>query len=135
MLDWESALANTPDISFIDNRGVDDIRSEMVADYEAYISAATGETVTLDRSSPHRMELYAAADQIYQAMQYIDRTGKQNLLKYSYGDSCFHHHPVHSVGRTALSCFYSQGDAGGNGGRDLLCDRRICRNPHRRDDR
>ena len=85
MLDWESALANTPDISFIDNRGVDDIRSEMVADYEAYISAATGETVTLDRSSPHRMELYAAADQIYQAMQYIDRAGKQNLLKYSYG--------------------------------------------------
>lgn len=85
MLDWENALANTPDISFIDNRGVDDIRSEMVADYEAYISAATGETVTLDRSSPHRMELYAAADQIYQAMQYIDRAGKQNLLKYSYG--------------------------------------------------
>ena len=85
MLDWESALANTPDISFIDDRGVDDIRSEMVADYETYISAATGETVTLDRSSPHRMELYAAADQIYQAMQYIDRAGKQNLLKYSYG--------------------------------------------------
>ena len=86
MSEWENALANTPDISFIDGRRVDDIRSEMVADYEAYISEATGKTVKLDRASPHRMELYAASNQIYQALQYIDRAGKQNLLKYSYGD-------------------------------------------------
>ena len=45
----------------------------MVADYESFISEATGQTVTLERSSVHRMELYAAAAQIYQAMQYIDR--------------------------------------------------------------
>ena len=57
MSEWENALANTPDISFIDGHGVDDIRSEMVADYEAYISEATGKTVKLDRASPHRMEL------------------------------------------------------------------------------
>ena len=58
----------------------------MVADYESYISEATGQTVTLERSSVHRMELYAAAAQIYQAMQYIDRQGKQSILKYSYSD-------------------------------------------------
>ena len=56
----------------------------MVADYESFISEATGQTVSLERSSVHRMELYAAAAQIYQAMQYIDRAGKLNLLKYSY---------------------------------------------------
>ena len=33
-----------------------------------------------------RQILYAAAAQIYQAMQYIDRQGKQSLLKYSYSD-------------------------------------------------
>ncbi|MEG1987978.1 MAG: baseplate J/gp47 family protein [Oscillibacter sp.] len=58
----------------------------MVADYEAAMTASTGATFSLDRASVHRMELYAAAAQIYQAMQYIDRAGKQNLLKYSYSD-------------------------------------------------
>ena len=85
MPDWKTALASTPDISFIDGRTIEEVRSEMVADYEAYMTAAGGKPYTLDRAAPHRMELYAAAAQIYQAMQCIDRGGKVNLLKYSYG--------------------------------------------------
>lgn len=85
MPDWKTALASTPDISFIDGRTIEDVKSEMVADYEAFMTAAEGKPYTLDRAAPHRMELYAAAAQIYQAMQYIDRGGKVNLLKYSYG--------------------------------------------------
>lgn len=81
-----SAIENTPEISFIDNKTVEDVRSELVADYEAYMTEAEGATVTLDRASVHRMILYAAAAQIYQAMQYIDRAGKQSMLKYSYSD-------------------------------------------------
>jgi phage-related baseplate assembly protein len=81
-----TAIENTPEISFIDNKTVDNVRSEMVADYEAYMTKAEGVDVTLDRSSVHRMILYAAAAQIYQAMQYIDRAGKQSMLKYSYSD-------------------------------------------------
>lgn len=81
-----SAVQNAPDVSFIDDRTVDDVRREMVADYEAYMAQAVGKTVTLERASVHRMELYAAAAQIYQGLQYIDRAGKQNLLKYSYSD-------------------------------------------------
>ncbi len=79
-----SAVKNLPDVSFIDGATVEEIRGEMVADYEAFMSQATGRPLTLDRASPHRMELYAAAAQIYHALQYIDRAGKQNLLKYSY---------------------------------------------------
>ena len=75
-----------PEVSFIDSLTVDDLRQEMVADYERYMTQATGSMVSLARASPHRMELYAAAAQLYQAMQYIDRAGKQNLLKYSYGE-------------------------------------------------
>lgn len=86
MPDEMNAVKNLPEISFIDNKTIDQVRQEMVADYESYISEATGQTVTLERSSVHRMELYAAAAQIYQAMQYIDRQGKQNILKYSYSD-------------------------------------------------
>lgn len=81
-----SAVKNAPDISFIDNKTIEDVRDEMVADYEEYMTKATGQTVTLPRSSPHRGVLYAAALQIYQAFQYIDRAGKQSLLKYSYSD-------------------------------------------------
>ena len=86
MPDEMNAIKSLPDISFIDNKTIDQVRQEMVADYESFISEATGQTVTLERSSVHRMELYAAAAQIYQAMQYIDRQGKQNILKYSYSD-------------------------------------------------
>jgi len=84
--DEMNAIKSLPDISFIDNKDIDQVRQEMVADYESFISEATGQTVTLERSSVHRMELYAAAAQIYQAMQYIDRQGKQSILKYSYSD-------------------------------------------------
>lgn len=86
MPDEMNAIKSLPDISFIDNKDIDQVRQEMVADYESFISEATGQTVTLERSSVHRMELYAAATQIYQAMQYIDRQGKQSILKYSYSD-------------------------------------------------
>ena len=86
MPDEMNAIKSLPDISFIDNKDIDQVRQEMVADYESFISEATGQTVTLERSSVHRMELYAAAAKIYQAMQYIDRQGKQSILKYSYSD-------------------------------------------------
>ena len=86
MPDEMNAIKSLPEISFIDNKDIDQVRQEMVADYESFISEATGQTVTLERSSVHRMELYAAAAQIYQAMQYIDRQGKQSILKYSYSD-------------------------------------------------
>ena len=85
MPDWETAVRNTPEISFIDDTTIDGVRAEMVADYESFMTEAEGRAFTLGPASPHRMELYAAAAQIYQAMQYIDRQGKQNLLKYSYG--------------------------------------------------
>lgn len=75
-----------PDVSFIDDKEIDDVRGEMVADYEAFITEATGVTTSLARTSERRMELYAAAAQIYQAMQYVDRQGKQSLLKYSYDE-------------------------------------------------
>lgn len=81
-----SAIKNTPEISFIDNKTIKDVRNEMVADYEEYMTKATGQTVTLPRSSPQRSILYAASMQVYQGFQYIDRAGKQSLLKYSYSE-------------------------------------------------
>lgn len=79
-----SAIADCPDISFIDDKTVDDVMGEMVTAYEGYMSVETGTTYSLPRVHPMRMAIYAVAAQIYQAMQYIDRAGKQSMLKYSY---------------------------------------------------
>jgi len=81
-----AAFQNIPDVSFIDEKQVDDVRREMVADFEAFMTEAGGVPFALPRSSERRMEINAAAAQIYQAMQYVDRAGKQSLLKYSYDE-------------------------------------------------
>ena len=56
-----SAIQNTPDVSFIDNKTIDDVRGDMVADFEAFMLQATGSKVSLGRASVHRMILYSAA--------------------------------------------------------------------------
>lgn len=80
-----SAIDNLPDVSFIDNKTIEDVKSELVSDYETGYKEATGTEISLAAAAPMRLALYAAAAQIYQAMQYVDREGKQSLLKYSYG--------------------------------------------------
>lgn len=80
------AIQNTPEISFIDNKTITDVQAEMFSDYEAFMTAAVGREVKLDRASPHRAILSASAAQIFHALQYVDRSGKQNLLKYTYAE-------------------------------------------------
>lgn len=81
-----STVKDLPDISFIENKTVDDVKVSMVADYEAYMTEATGKLYTLPRVSRDRFKLYAAAAQIYQAMKYVDIKGKMDTVKYSVGD-------------------------------------------------
>lgn len=81
-----STVKDLPDISFIENKTVDDVKVSMVADYEAYMTEATGKPYTLPRVSRDRFKLYAAAAQIYQAMKYVDVKGKMDTVKYSVGD-------------------------------------------------
>lgn len=81
-----STIKDLPDISFIEYKTVDDVKTSMVADYEAYMTEATGKPYTLPRVSRDRFKLYAAAAQIYQAMKYVDIKGKMDTVKYSVGD-------------------------------------------------
>lgn len=80
------AFRRTPECSFIENMTVDQVKNEMVADYEEKMKELTGAPYTLPRVSERRFELYAASAKIYQALQYVDRSGKRNLLKYTYGE-------------------------------------------------
>lgn len=77
-------LQNLPEVSFISDMSVDDVQKQLIADYEAKLSELKGTEVHLTHASRDRMILNAAAVILYQGMQYVDRAGKQNLLKYTY---------------------------------------------------
>lgn len=79
-------IDNIPEVSFIDNASLDDVLSEMITDYQDKYLELTGQAITLGKADPNRLILNACAIQIYQGFQYIDRSGKQNLLKYSYDE-------------------------------------------------
>ena len=78
-------LKDIPDVSFIDNLSIDDIKDKMIQDYSSKYKELTGKDFTLAAADPVRLIIYACAMQICQSLQYIDRSGKQDLLKYSYG--------------------------------------------------
>lgn len=79
-------IANLPDVSFIDGVTLDDIQQQMVQDYLDKYEELTDESTELTRADPVSLILYACSVQIFQAMLYVDRAGKQDLLKYSYGE-------------------------------------------------
>lgn len=90
---------NFPDISFIDNVTVDDVMTQMIADYQEKYKEITGKEVSLAQADPFRLIMYAATMQLYQGMQYADRAGKQGLLKYSKGDKLDNLAPLRGVKR------------------------------------
>lgn len=78
-------IENLPDVSFIDNITLDDVQRQMVADYQERYESLTGKKTALSRADPVALVLYACSIQIYQTLLFVDRAGKQDLLKYSYG--------------------------------------------------
>ena len=50
MPDEMNAIKNLPDISFIDNKTIDDVRGDMVADFEAFMLQATGTISQIGRA-------------------------------------------------------------------------------------
>ncbi len=79
-------LENYPDISFIKNMSLEDMKNQLINDFMEKYEEITGKPVNLAKADPARLVLYAAAMQLYQGMQYIDNAAKQSFLKYSYGD-------------------------------------------------
>ena len=79
-------IARLPDISFIDDITLDDIKSKMITDYQDKFKEITGQAVTLKEGEPITLMLYACAVQIFQMYLNVDKAGKMNFLKYAYGD-------------------------------------------------
>lgn len=80
------SVFDLPDVSFIDNDSLEAIMSRLVSNYEKKYQEVTGQAVSLGAADAARIQLYAVALDLYQIEQYIDRAGKQDLLKYSYGE-------------------------------------------------
>ena len=76
-------LKNIPDISFIDNRTIEDVQSEMISDFQSKYKELTGNEIELSLADPSRLILNACALQIFQCLKCIDSAGKSNLLKYA----------------------------------------------------
>lgn len=79
-------ILNLPDVSFIDDMQLEDVQGQLIRDYQNRYKEITGKDIVLDRADPMSLILYALSVQVYQALLYVDKTGKQDLLKYSYGD-------------------------------------------------
>ena len=79
-------IARLPDISFIDNITLDTIKARLVADYQEKFQEVNGTPVTLKDGEPVTLMLYACAVQFMQMYENLDKAGKMNFLKYTYGD-------------------------------------------------
>ncbi|RDY27132.1 baseplate assembly protein [Lachnotalea glycerini] len=80
----KTTLQDYPDISFIENKTLEEVVNEMISDFTSKYEEITGQSISLSEANPDRLILYASALQIYQLYQYLDQAGKQSLLKYAY---------------------------------------------------
>lgn len=80
------SVFDLPDVSFIDNDSMNAMMQRLVTNYETRYKEVTGQEISLGAADPMRILLYTIALDLYQLEQYVDRAGKQDLLKYSYGE-------------------------------------------------
>ena len=83
-------ILNLPDVSFIDEMTLEDVQEQMIRDYEDKYAELTKKSYSLPRADPMALILFACSVQIYQGLMYVDRSGKMDLLKYTYGGYADH---------------------------------------------
>jgi phage-related baseplate assembly protein len=80
------SVFDLPDVSFIENDTLKAMMLRLVSNYEKRYKEVTGTSVSLPEGDPNRILLYTVALELYQIEMCVDRAGKQDLLKYSYGE-------------------------------------------------
>lgn len=86
MAETIQTINDLPEVSFIDGDTLEAMQARLVANFEAEYERKTGIPISLSPSDPNRIMLNAIALDLYQTEQYVDRAGKQDLIKYSYGE-------------------------------------------------
>ncbi len=85
MADTLQSVFDLPDVSFTENDTIKAMQTRLIANYEARYKELTGKEISLAPADPMRILIYALTLDLYQIEQYVERAGKQDLLKYSYG--------------------------------------------------
>lgn len=86
MADYLDGLDKLPEISFIDDMTLEDVQNLLINSFKSNYKELTGKDITLARADPNRLILLSCAELIYQGLENVDKAGKMNFLKYSYGD-------------------------------------------------
>lgn len=86
MTEITNAIKNLPNISFIDDLGLDDLQGMLIGAFQEKYEQETGHKLTLSKADPNRIILLSCAQILYQEMQQINKAGRMNFLKYAYGE-------------------------------------------------
>lgn len=86
MADTLENIDKLPEISFIDGMRLEDAQALLINNFQEFYKQITGKKITLARADPYRLILLSCAQLLYQGLMQIDKAGKMNFLKYSYGD-------------------------------------------------
>lgn len=86
MADTLQSVFDLPDVSFTENDTIEAMMERLITNYETKYREVTGKARSLSEADPIRILLYSIALDLFQTEQYVDRAGKQDLLKYSYGE-------------------------------------------------
>ena len=90
MADTLQSVFELPDVSFTENDTLKAMQERLIANYEARYKELTEKEISLAPADPMRILICALTLDLYQIEQYVERAGKQDLLKYSYGDFLDH---------------------------------------------
>lgn len=83
-------IKDLPDVSFIDNLSLEDVKNILIEEFKKEYENITGKEAFMERSDPMRVLISAQAVLDMQLLSFIDRCGKMNLLKYAQGDFLDH---------------------------------------------
>ena len=97
------SVFDLPDVSFIENDTLDAMMQRLVTNFEKKYKEETGKEISLAPSDPIRILLYAVALDLFQTEEYVDRAGKQDHQKYSYGAILANHAANRGVTRNPAS--------------------------------
>lgn len=79
-------IENLPEVSFIDGITLDNVKANLITNYQTKYEELTGNKCSLAPTDPVYLILCACAVQMYQGLLYTDRAGKMDLLKYAYDE-------------------------------------------------
>lgn len=79
-------IENLPEVSFIDGITLDNVKANLISNYQTKYEEVTGNKCSLSPSDPVYLILQACAVQMFQILLYTDRAGKMDLLKYAYDE-------------------------------------------------